>query len=143
MRILILPLCCLFFACAPRLFGGELEDFTKAAANGNVVAQTHLGIMYLTGRGVPQDYAKAVELFQKAAAQGDAKAQALLGVMYEHGRGVPRDDARAYAWYSLAAAQGQANVAEMRDTLEAKMTPAQLAAAQKLSSELLAKMPKR
>jgi TPR repeat protein len=64
----------------------------------NVIAQAQLGIMYLNGRVVPQDYAQAVAWLRKAAAQGNADAQSGLGVMYTFGRGAPQDNARAVAW---------------------------------------------
>jgi TPR repeat protein len=115
----------------------------KAAAQGNADAQTNLGVMYENGRDVPKDEAKAFEWYQKAAAQGVAQAQYNVGVMYAKGQGVPKDDVQAYAWCELATAQGHTNAATLRDLLEAELTPDQLAAAEKLSSELLAKMPKR
>ena len=44
-----------------------VEFFERAAAQGDANAETNLGWMYHEGKGVPQDYRKAVELFQKAA----------------------------------------------------------------------------
>jgi len=44
--------------------------------------------MYLTGRGVQQDYSAAALWFLKAAAQGYAGAQSNLGTLYRDGRGV-------------------------------------------------------
>ena len=81
----------------------------QAAAEGNAIAQDKLGMMYVTGKGVPKDDAKAFEWFQKAAAQGYALAQYDLGYMYAAGRGVPKDDAKAFEWYQKAAAQGNAS----------------------------------
>ena len=45
-----------------------------AADQGDPKAQNNLGVMYVTGRGVPRDYVEAAMWFQKAAAQGDTKA---------------------------------------------------------------------
>lgn len=39
------------------------------------------------GKGVRQDYAKAIELFRKAAEQGMAGAQSNLGLMFDEGMG--------------------------------------------------------
>ena len=61
-------------------------------------AQFNLGVMYLNGRGVPQDDAEAVKWHRLAAEQGYASAQFNLGVMYLNGRGVPQDDAEAVKW---------------------------------------------
>jgi len=99
--------------------------------------------MYAEGNGVPKDEAKAADWFQKAAAQGNAFAQAALGVMYAQGRGVPKDYVRAYAWMNLAATKSAAEAAKTRDMLEKQMTTEQIAAAQKLSSELFEEIKKR
>jgi hypothetical protein len=64
------------------------------------------GQRYLSGRGVPQDYAKAREGFDRAAAAGHGGGMAGLGWLYQSGRGVPQDYAKAREWYERAAAQG-------------------------------------
>jgi uncharacterized protein len=88
------------------------------------------------GRGVPQDYAAAVNWYRKAAAQGFAGAQFNLADMYYSGRGVPQDNILAYMWLDLAAAQGKENAASNRDIYVApRMTPAQIAEAQRLARE--------
>jgi len=83
------------------------------------------------------DYATALRIFRQLADQGDASAQAKLGVMYYFGWGVPQDYVQAHMWYNLAAAQGQedARAREVRDDLAEKMTPAQIAEAQRLARE--------
>ena len=64
--------------------------------------------MYDNGRGVKQDYIKAVEWYQRAAEQGVADAQYNLGVMYYNGQGVKQDYIKAVEWYQKAAEQGHA-----------------------------------
>jgi len=59
--------------------------------------------------------------------------------MYFKGQGVPLDYVLAYMWATLAAAQGLESASEMRDILEKRMTPAQLAEAQRLAREWKAK----
>jgi len=71
--------------------------------------QHNLGIMYANGRGVPQDYQKAMSWYRKAADQGLAPAQLNLGNMYANGRGLPTDYQQAKFWYCKAADQGEAN----------------------------------
>ncbi|HYJ36555.1 MAG TPA: tetratricopeptide repeat protein, partial [Rhizomicrobium sp.] len=44
---------------------------TKAATLGNISAQNQLAAAYLTGRGVPQNDAKAFSLFSQTAATGN------------------------------------------------------------------------
>jgi TPR repeat protein len=41
-------------------------------------AMNNLGVLYVNGRGVPEDHAKAREWFEKAAARGNAKARVYL-----------------------------------------------------------------
>jgi TPR repeat protein len=83
-----------------------------AAAGGDPVAQTNLGVAYASGRGVERDYAAALEWYRKAAAQGHAAAQFGLGTMYEHGEGVASDPDEARHWYELAAAGGDERARE-------------------------------
>jgi TPR repeat protein len=70
--------------------------------------QQKLALCYWRGRGVTQDYVKAVEWYTKAAAQGSASAQLKLGECYEDGRGVTQDYVKAVEWYAKAVAQGHA-----------------------------------
>ncbi len=82
------------------------------------------------------DYATALKEWRPLAAQGNAAAQALLGMMYyEEGQGVPKDYVQAYMWLSLAAAQGYERATKLRDKLAKKMTPSELAEAQRLARE--------
>ena len=85
--------------------------------------------------GVPQDDAKAVYWWAKAAKQGNATAQRNLGGMHLRGEGVPEDYARAYAWSSISAAGGSARSKKGKKIIAKRMTPAQIAEAQKLSRE--------
>ncbi len=55
--------------------------------------------------------------------------------MYRKGEGVPKDYVQAHMWYTLAAAQGDKDAGEFRDLLAEKMTPAQIAEAQRLARE--------
>ena len=62
-------------------------------------------MMYHNGRGVPQDYEKAIDWFTKSAEQNNAWAQNNLGLMYKNGRGVPQDYEKAIDWYTKSAEQ--------------------------------------
>jgi TPR repeat protein len=109
--------------------------YLKAADQGDAGAEFNIGVMYDNGQGVPQDYKQALTWFRKAADQGDAVAQYNLGVMYGNGQGVPQDDIQAHMWWSLAAVSGNENAIKNRDKVAEKMTPAQIADAQKLARE--------
>ncbi len=69
------------------------------------------------------------------ARRGNADAQYNLGVMYGNGRGVPKDYVQAHLWYNLAAAQGTELARKNRDIIAEKMTPAQMAEAQRLARD--------
>jgi hypothetical protein len=87
-------------------FSSALEEFQKAAEQGDVIAQYALGLMYDNGEGVTQDNATAFKWYKKAAEQGYAQAQFTTGWMYANGRGVAKDYLRAGNWYAKAAEQG-------------------------------------
>jgi TPR repeat protein len=61
--------------------------------------------------------------------------------MYYNGQGVPPDYVMAYMWYNLAAAQGDEGAITLRSVLEKKMTPEQIAEAQRLSIGFKVKKP--
>lgn len=129
----------------PQDYTAARQWYEKAAAQGYAMAQYSLGLMYENGDGVPQDYTAARQWYEKAAARGYAMAQTNLGGLYAYGRGVPQDDVRAYMWYSLAAKQStdpsDTYPADSRDNVARRMTPAQVAEAQKLAREWIPRMP--
>lgn len=59
-----------------------LKYFKRAADQNNAVGQSGLGLMYLHGCGVPQDYQLALKYFTSAAEQGWVDGQLQLGNMY-------------------------------------------------------------
>ena len=150
----------LWLCLAAPAFAGPLEDGLAAyeqkdyatalrlwrpfAEQGNADAQYNLGVMYDKGKGVPQDYVQAVAWYRKAADRGNAIAQYNLGNRYDNGKGVPQDYVQAHKWFNLAAAAGSAPegaenrgklATENRDIVAAKMTPAQIAEAQRLAAQ--------
>ncbi len=110
--------------------------FTKAAEQGNAIAQFNLGGMYYKGVGVIEDYKEAVKWFTKAAEQDFADAQLKLGFMYYEGEGVIKDYVEAYKWALIAGMNG-ADVAEIKQLLATKMTPVQIAEAQKRAKDFV------
>jgi TPR repeat protein len=126
--------------------------YRKAADQGYARAQSALGYLYANGSGAPQDYAEARKWYDKAAEQGDFPAQFWLGLGYWAGQQMPKDYVLAHMWLNLAATHSRADFAEyadmadllgeqvksaadMRDELAAKMTPDQIAEAQRLARE--------
>ena len=84
-------------------------------------------------QGRQSDPATALQRYRLSAAQGDPAGLDGLGTLFERGSTVPADFAKAYALYHLAASRQSADSAlvaratEHRDTLGARMSPAQLA----------------
>ena len=107
--------------------------YRKAAEQGNAVAQNNLSICYHQGAGVVKSYAEAVKWCRKAAEQGHAQAQYNLGYIYLNGEGVPRDYVEAYKWTSLSDAQGLERAKKNFPNIEGRMTPNQIAEAQRLT----------
>ena len=79
-----------------------------AANRGDSFAQLKVGICYMTGNGIKQDYEKAVEWYRKSAEQGNAEAQTCLGLCYGMGNGVQKDLSQAIKWWRKAANQNNA-----------------------------------
>jgi len=86
-------------------FAEAATIYGPLAAQGNNLAQFHLGnICYLGALGQP-DYSCAFEQFSKAAHAGFDEGQFALGTLLEKGLGTPKDLAAAFHWYMLAAKQ--------------------------------------
>jgi hypothetical protein len=98
------------------------------------------------GRGVTQDETQAAAYDCIQAEKGNCDAQEDLGSRYAEGRGVPQDNVEAYKWLSLACWEGDEmmfrlcsfwpescllNVKERLDAIAEKMTPAEIAEADK------------
>jgi TPR repeat protein len=66
-------------------------------------AQYYMGMMYMKGQGVEQDYKNASKWFRKASEKRIPQAQYKLGDLYFKGRGVPNDYEYAYVWFSVGA----------------------------------------
>ena len=96
--------------------------------------------MYETGHGVPQNLAEAIKWWRLAAERGYAVAQGLLSAQYGLGEGVPQDDVKAHMWANLAASRSSSDedydrATRVRNLVAKRMTPAQIAEAQKLARE--------
>ncbi len=119
----------------PQNYAKAAYWYRKAAAQGVATAQDDLGVMYDSGQGVPQNYAKALYWYRKAATQGVAGAQTNLGLTYAVGQGVPQDYIQAAKWIMLANAGGDKVANKLLSSLESKMTPTQIAEAQRLATQ--------
>ncbi len=127
----------------------ELRWHQLGAKQGIAEAQTILGRMYESGRGVKQDYREAMKWYRQAAEQGDAAAQSSLGALYAKGHGVIQDYLLAHMWSNIAASklvgkegelgeEGQ-RAANTRDSVAKNLTPTQVIQAQGMARQCEAK----
>ena len=121
-------------------YATAIPIYRTLADQGDPYAQRALGIMYDMGQGVPQDYVEAMKWYRRAADQGDALAQNNLGLLHLNGEGVLRSYIQAHMWLSLAAANaldddGRDLAVRNRELVASKMTPAEIAEAQKLADQ--------
>ena len=93
----------------------EVQEVTRDAPNynkksiieaGDTNAMNNLGIMYMEGQGVKQDYKTAEKYFRQAADIGDTNAMNNLGIMYMEGQGVKQDYKTAEKYFRQAVEMG-------------------------------------
>jgi TPR repeat protein len=95
---------------------GVAKDYRRAfafASAGAALDCAHskgaLGLCYVYGHSIAQDFARGLALGRESAAAGSCFGQFVVGACYRNGcGGVAQDDAEAVRLYSLAAAQGHA-----------------------------------
>ncbi len=85
-------------------FAAAAARFEAGAAAGDATAQNNLGVLYLRGKGVAQDYERARELFEAAARQHLPGAMFNLGMMHLRGYGMQAQPGVAADWFARAAA---------------------------------------
>ena len=121
-----------------------LENYPRSASilitraeHGDPRAQTYIGVMYLRGQGVPQNFEAAAWWLHRAAEADVPAAQYFLGLLYDKGQGVAQDFVLAQAWLNLAVAHAapawRSRWALIRDAVASKMSRDQLAEAQRLA----------
>ena len=113
--------------------------YEMAAKNGLKEAQFNLGILYYSGEGVIQDYSEAVKWYKLASMQGVSSAQNNLGIMYFLGEGLAVNYLYSYMWLNLAYVGTGEQTVKVRNAVAAKMTLQQIAEAQQMTRECLAR----
>ena len=103
------------------------------------IAQYYLGVMYMKGQGVKQDYEEAGKWLRKASEQGLTAAMYKLAYLYTEGKGVPKDLEFAYVWYSVGAVFNHQKSINMIDEVKAKLSDENLASANQLIAEYVEK----
>ncbi|MEW5788572.1 MAG: tetratricopeptide repeat protein [Pseudomonadota bacterium] len=123
-------------------------DYPKAyamivplAESGHPLAQYQRGLMLEQGQGTVANLAEAYIWYKKAAEQGIADAYFALGQIYHRGVVVAKDEVQAYAAFDVASRLGHAVSGDWRGLVSNALNELDLAKAQKLAGELLAKRP--
>jgi TPR repeat protein len=75
----------------------SIKQLKSLSESGSIEAQVKLATLYFKGKGVPQNYEKAIDLLTKAA-KDSPKAQGYLAHIYAGGYGVEQNDAIAIEW---------------------------------------------
>ena len=114
MRIIVAALAALFFCTAVFADAALVKETRKKAEKGEAEYQYDLGMMYILGNDVKQNYAEGLKWLKLAAAQKNADACYELGRMYSNGEGVETNDAEALKWFILA---GEAGSGEAQQAL--------------------------
>jgi TPR repeat protein len=127
---------------APQDYREAAKWFRLAAERGNPAAQFYLGLMHAKGQGVPQDRVEAANWYRRAADGGNPEAQYNLGLAYANGEGVPQDNVSAHMCFNLASngfaasdSDKRSSAIRNRDVVAAKMTPEQIAEAERQARE--------
>jgi TPR repeat protein len=116
-------------------YNAAVAEWRPLAEKGDAPSQFNLGLLYIDGHGVPQDYSLAAHWFERAAGQDYTKAQLNLGAMYGIGEGVKRDYVLAYKWLNICAAKGDPKCTAQRDLVAKKLKSKDLATAQRLARD--------
>ena len=94
----------------------QIRLLTMAAELGLATAQVRLGVRYLQGHGVNQDFGAAMKWYRRAADRGSSSAMGNIAKLYEKGLGVPVDPVKAAMWDRM----------DKDQLLKDKATPAKL-----------------
>jgi TPR repeat protein len=103
----------------------EIRGLRRQADYGDDSAAFVMGMVYETGRYVPQSCTKAAEWVTRSANGGNAAAQYNLGLRYRDGDGVPANEDEAEKWLRKAADQKYSNTRPALKTSPTDQKPIQ------------------
>ena len=101
--------------------------------------QYYLGVMYMKGQGVEQDYKEASDWLRKAAENRLPQAQYKLANLYTQGKGVPKDFEFAYIWYRVGASHQHHLSEGALDNARAKLSETEYNEAEKIIADYVQK----
>ena len=124
-----------FDAYTNKDYATAYQNFQKSARLGDANAMWFLCIMHKLGRGVQKDYFEAIRWCRLAIKGKNRFAINTLADFYAQGLGVPQNYTIAHMWYIISAISGESSFIQRRDKLEMRMTPQQIAEAQRMARE--------
>jgi hypothetical protein len=98
----------------------EIRGLRRQADYGDDSAAFIMGMVYETGRYVPQSCTKAADWVTRSANAGSAAAQYNLGLRYRDGDGLPANEDEAEKWLGKAANQRYSNARLALETLTSR-----------------------
>lgn len=98
-----------------------------------VIPEFYLGIIYLKGEGVLQNYEQSAKWFRTASSLEDITSQYNLALMYLKGMGVNKNLVLAHMWSNIASVSGEIKASKLRDDIENQMSPEEINDAQNLA----------
>jgi len=117
-------------------------EWMALAEKGDPEAQCNVGVYYVNGASVPQNFHLGVEWLSRSADQNFSYAQYVLAGLYTRGVGdLPPDTLKAYFWASLSAAATDLpekhlhKAAKIRDANRDRLTVEQLRQAQDMTRQ--------
>ena len=111
--------------------------YARAAEQGNIKAMHNLAVI----GAARSDYATAAKWFTLAADFGLTDSQVNLAVLFQSGLGVPKDLTRAYKWLALAVRSGDQEAAARLSQVKARLSLAELEAADAMLAAWRARTP--
>lgn len=117
-------------------------EWMAKALDGDPEAQCNVGVFYVNGESIPQNFHLGVEWLGRSADQGFSYAQFVLAGLYTRGVGdLPPDTLKAYFWASLSAAATDLpekhlrKAAKIRDANRDRLTIDELRQAQDMTRQ--------
>jgi hypothetical protein len=114
--------------------------YSKAAQQGNSMAQANLGNCFFHGKGISIDFDKAYFWLKKAAMQGDPISIFNIGQMHEIGANFSQNNVIALAHYNISnsiKSEFSDTISQKFNALKSKMSSAEVQAAEQEAKKLM------
>lgn len=119
------------------MIGLGMDDYILYSTQARITPEFYLGVIYLSGEGVLQNYEQSAKWFRIAAFSddNDTTSQYNLALMYVKGMGLPKNLLLAHMWSNIASSSGDVQASELRDNIENIISPEQISQAQNMAAK--------